>query len=45
VAAPELAELDVNPFIVLPAGQGALAADALLMLTLPRLTPDRSVEI
>ncbi len=29
---PEIAELDVNPLIVLPAGQGALAADVRIIL-------------
>ncbi|HEY7201927.1 MAG TPA: acetate--CoA ligase family protein [Candidatus Dormibacteraeota bacterium] len=30
---PRLGELDVNPLLVLPEGQGALAADALMVLT------------
>ncbi|HEY7199971.1 MAG TPA: SDR family NAD(P)-dependent oxidoreductase, partial [Candidatus Dormibacteraeota bacterium] len=30
---PRLSELDVNPLLVLPEGQGALAADALMVLT------------
>jgi acetyltransferase len=29
---PEIAELDVNPLIVLPAGQGALAVDVRIIL-------------
>ena len=29
---PRLRELDVNPLLVLPDGQGALAADALILL-------------
>jgi hypothetical protein len=29
---PRLRELDVNPLLVLPDGQGALAADALIVL-------------
>jgi acyl-CoA synthetase (NDP forming) len=29
---PEIAELDVNPLMVLPAGQGALAADVRIIL-------------
>ncbi|HXM54725.1 MAG TPA: acetate--CoA ligase family protein [Candidatus Dormibacteraeota bacterium] len=32
---PRLLELDVNPLLVLPDGQGALAADALVVLTDP----------
>jgi acetate---CoA ligase (ADP-forming) len=31
-ATPELLELDVNPLFVLPAGQGAVAVDALMVL-------------
>jgi acetyltransferase len=29
---PEIAELDINPLLVLPEGQGALAADARIIL-------------
>ncbi|MCC7486385.1 MAG: acetate--CoA ligase family protein [Burkholderiales bacterium] len=35
-AAGTLAELDVNPLVVLPAGQGVKAVDALAVLALPR---------
>ena len=37
---PRLLELDVNPLLVLPEGQGALAADALVLLD----HPDKEVE-
>jgi acetyltransferase len=30
---PEIAELDVNPLLVLPAGQGAIAVDARIILS------------
>jgi acyl-CoA synthetase (NDP forming) len=36
---PRLLELDVNPLLVLPEGQGALAADALVVLTEDRPSP------
>jgi acetyltransferase len=32
---PEIAELDINPFIVYPAGRGGVAIDARLILTRP----------
>ena len=30
---PEIAELDVNPLLVLPAGQGAIAVDVRIILS------------
>jgi acetyltransferase len=33
VDCPEIIEMDINPLIVLPAGQGALAADARIILS------------
>jgi acetyltransferase len=35
VDCPEIVEMDINPLIVLPAGQGALAVDARIILTRP----------
>lgn len=36
VDCPQIAQIDVNPLIVFPAGKGAKAADALVMLDRPR---------
>ena len=38
--AATLLELDVNPLLVLPAGEGAIAVDALIRNTLPSLIPN-----
>ena len=35
----EIEELDINPLIVYPEGQGVRVADARILLTLPRLAP------
>jgi acetyltransferase len=42
-AFPEIAELDVNPLMALPAGQGAVAVDARIVLARPE-AKSRSTE-
>jgi hypothetical protein len=32
---PEIAELDINPFVIYPAGRGGVALDARLILDRP----------
>jgi hypothetical protein len=35
LACPDIAEIDINPLMVLPRGHGALAADALVVRSAP----------